>query len=790
VGNASGTEPLYKNPEQPVSVRVQDLLDRMTVEEKLAQLTSRWFHELQERQAPSPTKLRALLADGIGQISRVGGSSTLPPAEVARAGNAVQRFLLQETRLGVPAILHEESCVGYMGLGGTIFPQMIGVASSWDPALAREMAVEIRRQLLAVGARQTLAPVLDVARDPRWGRTEETFGEDPWLVAQFGMAVVEGLQGKDPKTGLMATGKHFVGHSASIGGRNCAPADLGPRTLWDVYLAPFQAAIQQSRLRSIMNAYPELDGDLVAASRAVLTDLLRHELGFEGLVVSDYESISMIHDPYRVAPDVRAAAVLALRAGIDVELPTRACYGDPLRAALEAGEVSPDEVEAAVQRVLQAKFDLGLFEAPYVDEAAAVSTFETPAQRHLAREVARRSLVLLKNEAGVLPLRGPLAIAVIGPNADEPRHLLGDYSYPSMLELMRYAPMPRMVFLPEVDDDDMRLHSVRVPSVLEEIRALAGDRSRVAWARGCGVADPDRSGFERAVAAAGEADVVILVLGDRAGLVPSCTTGETRDRADLGLPGVQEDLARAVGAVGRPVVAVLVNGRPLATPWLHENVSAVLEAWLPGEEGATAIAEVLFGRANPGGKLPITVPRSVGQVPLNYNLKATGARSHWYGDYVETSSRPLYAFGHGLSYTRFEYDDLRLSPASAASGEVVEVSVTLANRGDMVGDEVVQLYVRDEFASVTRPVKELKGFCRVTVNSGEKCRVVFHLPVDALAFYNQSLDLVVEAGAIQVFVGSSSEDIRAEGRFQIVGEPITSVERRVFTCPVDVTRLP
>jgi beta-glucosidase len=359
-----------------------------------------------------------------------------------------------------------------------------------------------------------------------------------------------------------------------------------------------------------------------------------------------------------------------------------------------------------------------------------------------------------------------------------------------MLELMRFAPMPRMVFIREVDEDYMRAHSVRVPSILEAIRALAGDQCRVVWGRGCGVSDPDKSGFDEAVAAADQADIVILVLGDKAGLVPDCTTGETRDRADLGLPGVQEDLAKAIVAVGKPVVAVLVNGRPLATPWLHENVSAIVEAWLPGEEGATAIAEVLFGRANPGGKLPMTVPRSVGQVPLFYNLKPTGARSHWYGDYVETPSSPLYPFGHGLSYTRFEYSDLRVSPETAASGDAITVSMTLTNRGAMAGDEVVQLYVADEYASVTRPVKELKGFCRVTVDPGGSCRLTFRLPVDALAFCDPSLELVVEAGGVKVLLGSSSEDIRLEGRFEIVGAASSAVKKRIFTCPVDITRIP
>jgi beta-glucosidase len=788
VGKASQMQPGYLIPSSPTSERLEDLLSRMTMDEKLAQLTSYWFHELQDGREFPNAKLRALLTSGIGQISRVGGASTLTPPDVARAGNAIQKFLVSETRLGIPAILHEESCVGYMTLGGTIFPQMIGVASTWDPDLMKQMATEIRRQLLAVGARQTLAPVLDIARDPRWGRTEETFGEDPLLAAQFGVAYIQALQGQDQEPRLMATGKHFVGHSQSAGGLNCAPADLGAHTLWDVYLMPFQAAISDAGLMSMMNAYPELDGDLVAASRTILTDILRSRLGFEGLVVSDYEAILMIHSFHRVAKDRRSAAVMALRAGIDLELPTRVCYGDPLRAALEDGEVSMDEIDLAVRRVLQAKFDLALFEHPYVDEAAVSLAFETPQQRALALEVARRSIVLLKNDGGLLPLTSPNVIAVIGPNADQPRHMLGDYSYPSMLELMTLAPIPRLAFIGQVDEDHVRANSVEIVSILDQIRALAGPDTDVLYAPGCSIAERDRSGFAEAVSVAGQADVVILVLGDKSGLVPSCTSGETRDRAELGLPGVQEELVRSIVAVGKPVVAVLVNGRPLSIPWLHENIPAIVEAWLPGEEGGMAIAEVLFGHTNPGGKLPITFPRSVGQVPLYYSHKPSGGRSHWYGDYVETPSTPLYPFGHGLSYTSFEYSDLRISPKAASSGEDIDISFTLTNTGDVEGDEVVQLYVCQEYASLPRPVKELKGLRRVRLGPQESRRLTFHLSIDALAFYDEALDLVVEAGEVKALIGSSSADIRLQSQFEVSGPAKTVLERRVFGCPVEVGR--
>lgn len=780
------TRPVYLNPSYSTDRRLDDLLERMALEEKLAQLTSYWYNELQDgRDKLSDVKMNQLLQHGIGEISRVAGSSTLAPVAAARAGNAIQEFLLKHTRLGIPVLLHEECCAGYLGLGGTVFPQMIGLASTWNLALAERMTVEIRKQMLAVGARQGLGPVLDIGSDPRWGRIEETFGEDPLLVSQFGLAYIRGLQGDDPQHGVMATGKHFVGHSLSNGGLNCAPAYMGPRMLWDTYLLPFQAAIQQAGVQSIMHAYPELDGEVVAASRSLLTELLRGDLGFTGLLVSDYLAIPMIHNYYHAAPDEQSAAVMAFRAGIELELPTRLCYGDPLRAALQTGELSIEEINAVTRHVLQTKLQLGLFENPYVNEETVLEIFETPAQRALAAEIALQSLVLLKND-GLLPLQKHGRLAVIGPNADAPRHLLGDYSYASMVELMTFQPMPSSAFIGGVDQEHMRTHDVKVPSVLEGLRAYLGEAAEIVYAPGCPVAGEDRSGFAEAVDAASKADAVILVLGDKSGLTPDCTTGETRDRATLGLPGVQEELAQAVVATGKPVVTVLVNGRPVSSPWLQEYANAILEAWLPGEEGASAIAEVLFGEANPGGKLPVTVARSAGQLPLRYNHKPSGSISNWYGDYVEMPVTPLYPFGHGLSYTTFSYSSLSLSKKYAKSGEQVDIRLTVTNTGELAGDEVVQLYVCDEYASIPRPVKELKGFCRLHLQPGESKHVTFHLPVDLLAFYDAQLDLTVEGGKIQVMLGSSSADIRLQGEFEILAPEKTILSQRLFACPVTI----
>jgi beta-glucosidase len=555
------------------------------------------------------------------------------------------------------------------------------------------------------------------------------------------------------------------------------------RDVYDIFLAPFQAAIHDAKLGSIMNAYPELDGEVVAASRRILTHLLRGELGFDGIVVSDYEAVLMIHNFHNVAANTSLAGSLALNAGIDVELPTTICYGDPLKAALEAGDLNLETVELSVSRHLQKKIELGLFENPYVDEGRVLEVFETPENRKLARKIATQSIVLLKND-GLLPLNKNMkTLAVIGPNADSGRNQLGDYSYSAVLQLMQFQSPVDSSFV-DVDVDKLTQHAVEIVTVLEGIKGSVLSDTNVLYARGCDNLGGDTSGFEEAVNKAKHAEAVVLVLGDCSGLVPSCTTGETRDSADLKIPGVQEELARAVIATGKPVVVVLVNGRPFAIPWLAENANAIVEAWLPGEEGGPAIADILFGDENPGGKLPISFPRSVGQVPIFYNVKPSGMKSNWYVDYVSEKVTPLYSFGHGLSYTKFGYSDFSIDQKQAKTGETVNISFKVKNEGKVAGDEVVQLYVRDEFASMPRPIKELKGYQRIALNPDEERTLTFHLPVNQLAFYDEGLKLCVEAGRILVMVGSSSEDIKLRGEFEIAGN--AAVKDRVFVCPVTV----
>lgn len=755
----------YQDPKRPVGERVDDLLSRMTFDEKLAQLGSVWAFQLMADGTFSEERAAELTVHGLGQVTRLAGATSLLADEAASVANEIQRHLAEHTRLGIPAIIHEEICSGVMARGATVFPQAIGVASSFDPTLNEEIADAIRVQMRMSGTHQGLSPVLDITRDPRWGRTEETYGEDPFLVSQMGNAFVRGLQGPDLASGVVATAKHFVGYGAPEGGMNWAPAHIGDRELREVYLHPFEAAVAAG-LASVMNSYNELDGVPGAANEPLMNQLLRDTWKFEGTVVSDYFAVSQLAVYHRLVEDDSSAASLALNSGIDVELPSTDCYGGPLAAAVADGAVDMATVDMAVRRTLRHKFQLGLFETVTVDPQSAAAVVDTPEQRDLARRAARRSMVLLSND-GSLPLGdAPGRIAVIGPNADDARNLFGDYAYPAHIESLRAMRGERNVFnIPMPSDMSFDPVDVSAPTILDALRDRYGDL--VQHARGCAVNDDDVSAIPEAVALAAEADVVVLVLGDKAGLTVDCTSGEGRDRSSLDLPGAQEELARAVIATGTPAITVLVTGRPCGSTALHRDSAAVLMAWLPGQEGGVAVAELLAGDTSPGGKLPITFPRNVGQVPLFYAHKVSGGRSHWQGDYVDGPTRPLYPFGFGLSYTKFELTNPVVETPGIGDGESARVAVTVANRGELAGDEVVQVYFSDVEASVTRPVLELKAFARVGLEPGEVKTVRFDIPIGQLGFYDKNLDYVVEDGDIDVLVGTSSHEVVEAGQVNI-----------------------
>ena len=663
---------------------------------------------------------------GIGRVTRVGRESGLGPAALARAVAAIQTYLTDETPAGIPAFVREESLCGYAGRGGATVPQAIGMASAWDPGLVREVAGAIAGQLRAVGCQVTLSPVADLGLDPRWGRTEETFGEDPVLAGRLTRAVVRGLA----DGGVDATLKHFVGHGRPTGGRNRARPTASLAAMRDADLVPFEAGVDAGA-PSVMAAYNTVDGVPCHASERLLTGLLRDTWGFEGTVVSDGRAIEMLADAYGLVPDRQAAGVLALEAGVDVELPETECFGDRLVAAVERGLVAEALVDQAVERHLAQKAGAGLFDLAPPDPATAAAAFETDALRELTRRAARRSQVLLAND-GVLPLSESTTVALVGPNADAPRNLLGNYSYQG------------------AEDADAGI------DVVTPRDALRGRVGTVRYARGCGVRARDGDDIESAVDAAAGADVTVACVGGQSGIDverdSTGTTGEALDRAGLRLPGRQRELVRRVAATGTPLVVVLVNGRPLAVPDVGAHADALLEAWLPGQSGGHGIADVLLG-TDPGGRLPVSLPRAVGQLPVYYWQDAVST-----GDYVFADGTPLYPFGHGESYAAFEYGSLGGVPATVPTDGEVSVDVTVRNTAARAGREVVQLYACVPSASVVRPRRELIGFQHLALAAGDAARVTFDVPAATLARHDDSGQLVVEPGDCALRVGRSATD--------------------------------
>lgn len=788
----------YRVPSLSVEERVTDLLARMTLEEKSAQLACPFALDHPEG-VP-------LDADGLGAVAWPVAAAEAPPRQAVAAANALQRRLVEETRLGIPALFNEEALCGLKVKNATVFPDAIGQAATWDPALIEEMGRVIAAHARLVGARQLLSPLCDVAVDPRWGRVEETYGEDPYLVGSMATAFVRGVQGRDGGSGVIATLKHFIGYGASEGGRNTHPVHVGSRELRETHGVPFEMAIREGGARGVMCAYNQVDRVPAQASPALLTDLLRGEYGFDGLLISDLGSVSQLVTRHCVAADKEEAAALALRAGLDIEMP-RDVLAEPLLAAVRAGAVSEAEVDRAVANVLRWKFALGLFEQPYADEAAVGDSLDSEGDRALARRVAEGSIVLLRNEPvdgrPVLPLPAGLrSVAVIGPNADRPFGLLGNYSYPVLHSAVKHFSQAIMdaaqrdgAAADDIDVLDMSerirtpaddfkpvVDSVPVVTVLEGIRDRVGPDVEVRYAQGCPVQVADPSGLQAAVDAAAASDVAVVVVGDQAGILAAATVGEAIDSVDLALPGLQRTLVERVAATGTPTVVVLTHGRPFVLDWLRDLVPAVVTAWFPGEEGGHAVARVLFGDVNPSGRLPVSMPGDAGSVPAPYNRANAPGNTYYDGELA-----PVWPFGHGLAYTTFEYRDLRLDVEVPTDG-VVSLSCEVVNTGDRAGAEVVQLYARDLVARSARPRIELKGFARVPLEPGEGALVRFRLPADRFALYDPAEGWVVEPGRVQLVVGASSEDIRLRGEVVLTGDVGRPGSGRALVTEVEVER--
>jgi len=753
--------PPYQNPKLPVDQRVADLLSRMTLEEKVAQLEGAWENKqffpdaralyVDDKGNFLPDKAAELLKFGLGEMSRP--SENRGPREMAEFTNTMQRWVKENTRLGIPIIFHEECLHGFVAPGGTSYPAAIALSSTWDPSLVHEVFTATAEEVRSRGAQQCLAPVLDLARDPRWGRTEETYGEDPYLVSHIGLAAVQGLQGVGPwidNSHVMSTAKHFAVHGQPEGGTNVAPGNYSERVIREYFLKPFETVVKYGPVQSVMASYNEIDGIPSHSNKHLLDDILRQEWGFQGVVVSDYFGITDLNTLHHVVATNPEAAKMALEAGVDVELPFANAFPS-LIDQVNSGNVSQFYVDRAVARVLREKFLLGLFDNPYVDPDIAVKIASSPEHQQLALKAAHEAIILLKNENNFLPLdkKKYKRIAVIGPNAAEVH--LGGYS-------------------------GQPAHSV---SILQGIKDKVGSTAEVLYSEGCKITEtpPDWNAdkvvlgdpvlnakrIADAVLVAKKADLVILVLGENEQTSREAwAENHPGDRDDLDLLGNQDDLVKAIQATGKPIVVMLLNGRPNSINYIAQTVPAIIEGWYLGQEGGTAVADVMFGDYNPGGKLPITVPRSVGQLPDYYYQKPSAKR-----EYLGTTTQPLFPFGWGLSYTTFKYANVRATPDTIGTEGQAQVSVDVTNSGTVRGDEVVQLYIRDEVSSVTRPVKELRGFQRISLNPGETRTVQFTLGPAELSFLNRDMHRVVEPGTFRIMIGGNSVDL-IETKLEVV----------------------
>ena len=749
------------------SARVARLLDDMSIEEKAAQLVGYWIDQGGEVVAPmqnemagadAGTTLSDVTRHGIGHYTRVYGTRPVEPAERAAWLWNEQRRLRSQTRLGIPALVHEECLTGLAAWKAATFPTPLAWGAAFDPELVAQMGALIGESMRELGIHQGLAPVLDVVRDPRWGRVDECIGEDPYLVGTVGTAYVRGLQ----SAGVHATLKHFLGYSGSRAGRNHAPVPAGPREVADVFLPPFEMAIRDGGVRSVMNSYAEIDGMPVAADPAVLTTLLRERLGFDGVVVADYFAVAFLEVMHAVAADRGEAAALALAAGIDVELPSGDAYLAPLVERVRDGELDEAYLDRAVIRVLTQKEQLGLLDDDaYETEPPTAVDLDSPRHREVARRLAAESLVLLSND-GVLPLgAGVRRIALIGPNADRAEALQGCYSFAN--HVLAHHPDVEIGF--------------EIPTVREALTSVLPD-AEIVCEPGCDVEGDDRSGFDAAVRAAASADVAIVVVGDQAGLFGRGTVGEGNDVESLDLPGVQRQLVESLVETGTPVVVVLLTGRPYAMGWALDAPSApaaVLQAFFPGEEGGAAIADVLTGAASPSGRLPVSLPRSSGAEPYGYLHPILGGPS----DVTSADPTPARPFGFGLSYTSFSYDSFEVDAAAATDGRFT-AAVTVTNTGERPGAEIVQLYGRDLVASVTRPVAQLLAYARVELAPGESRTVRFDVPAARFAFSGRDLRRIVEPGEVQVWAAAHA-GVRGEapGTSDTTGGAITN--ERVYS---------
>jgi beta-glucosidase len=754
---AQDTAP-YRNPELPMEQRIADLMSRMTLEEKVAQLTSAMERITMASDPKSffvdqkgvflPDRAAVLMKNGIGQIARPSGMRG--PREMAEFTNTVQRWITKNTRLGIPVLFHEECLHGHAALNGTSFPQALALASSWDPELVESVFAATAGEVRARGAQQCLTPVLDLARDPRWGRTEETYGEDPYLASRIAVAAVKGFQGTGPfidKSHVIATAKHFAVHGQPEGGTNTAPGNYSERVIREYFLKPFEAAVKEANIQSVMASYNEIDGIPSHANPYILDEILRREWGFDGVVVSDYFGIRQLNSKHHVVASNEEAAKLALKSGVDIELPYIE-VNHLLVDQVNRGKLSDFYIDRAVARILRAKFIAGLFDDPFVDPDVAEEITNSTANQQLALEAAHKAIILLKNNGNLLPLNRNhyKRIAVIGPNAAQ-THLGGYSGFPE-----------RSVSILQGIKDKVGSDAEILYAIGSKITETSADAETFpTFENKLTLGDPalNATRIKEAVKVAEKSDLIILALGENEQTCREAwAPNHLGDRSSLDLLGNQDDLVKAMVELRKPIVVVLIHGRPNSINYIAENVPAILEGWYLGQETGTAVADILFGEYNPAGRLPISVPRSVGQLPAYYYQKPSAML-----EYVDSDNKPLFPFGWGLSYTTFQYGNLSLSSDTIGPEGKVKVSINVTNSGSVRSDEVVQLYIRDEVSSVTRPVMELRGFRRITLDPGNMQTVEFTLGPEELSFLNRDMRRVVEPGSFKIMVGGNSVDL-------------------------------
>ena len=798
---------IYRDANYPVNERVDDLMNRMTLEEKVAQLCGDLPTNIIENGQLNKEKLIERFPNGHGRLTQYSLVGLVDPIYIAQITNEIQKYFVEETRLGIPVALQTENLSGYPAAQGTIFPSMLNMACTWEPELTKKMAEIIGEESRSVGITSAMSPVLDVSRDPRWGRTYETFGEDHYLISQFGINYVEGMQSQ----GVSCIGKHFLAYAETQGGLNTAQTRVNDRELYEVFATPFEAAHKESKLGGLMASYSEIDGLPVGMNSKISRKLLRETMEFDGMLTSDGGAVWKLYDYFKVAKTYKEAGFLAKKGGLDTEIPVGNAFRQ-LTEYVKSGELDEELINESVKRILRIKFNTGLFEQPYVDISNISKSMVNQEKQDYSEELAAKSIVLLENKENILPLNQKNKIAVIGPHANSLRYPVSGYTYPAYVEIIDSSKeklknqkqnqekepgmFDRMFSLftneqiNSLSNMDTVLKEVGATSLKEELET----KYQVKYAKGCNIVEDMPSDIESALEAARTSDVIVMALGGNCGWI-NVTGGEGKDRSTLDLPKAQEILLKKVMEIGKPIILVLYGPGIFSLPYAKNQVHGMIQAFMPGPYGGKAISKIIQGTVNPEGKLPVTIPRSVGQIPTFYNHKigsgysSTGdefASEIFSGGYVNESDAPLYPFGYGINYSQYEFSDIKIGNKSVDIQQHIAIECSVKNIGDYDGSEIVQVYYYFKDAKVTRPNKQLAAFSKVKLEKGQCKTIFFEIPIALLGYYNENMEFVMEPGEMEIMLGTSSEDFFYRETIQIVGAKRNLLHKRAYKSKVTI----